>query len=67
MTTDPCESKALESYNASTAGLVHSLFRFLTRRTRLFCRMERLKQMREDMHGKYTELTDEKEVIRTCA
>ncbi|KAI0303271.1 thioredoxin-like protein [Russula brevipes] len=29
--------------------------------------MERLKQMREDMHGKYTELTDEKEVIRTSA
>jgi len=29
--------------------------------------MEHLKQMREDMHGKYTELTDEKEVIRTCA
>jgi len=29
--------------------------------------MERLKQMREEMHGKYTELTDEKEIIRTCA
>ncbi|KAH9966085.1 thioredoxin-like protein, partial [Russula dissimulans] len=29
--------------------------------------MERLKQMREDMHGKYTELTDEKEIIRTTA
>jgi len=29
--------------------------------------MERLKQMREDMHGKYTELTDEKEIIRTSA
>ncbi|KAI9512214.1 thioredoxin-like protein [Russula earlei] len=29
--------------------------------------MTRLKQMREDMHGKYTELTDEKEVIRTSA
>jgi hypothetical protein len=29
--------------------------------------MERLKQMREDMHGKYTELTDEKEVVRTSA
>ncbi|KAF8272566.1 thioredoxin-like protein [Lactarius quietus] len=26
--------------------------------------MERMKQMREEMHGKYTELTDEKEVIR---
>jgi hypothetical protein len=26
-----------------------------------------LKQMREEMHGKYTELTDEKEVIRTSA
>lgn len=29
--------------------------------------MERLKQMREEMHGKYTELTDEKQIIRTCA
>lgn len=29
--------------------------------------MERLKQMREDMHGKYTELTDEKDIIRTSA
>lgn len=29
--------------------------------------MERMKQMREEMHGKYTELTDEKEVIRTSA
>ncbi|KAI0284361.1 thioredoxin-like protein [Russula aff. rugulosa BPL654] len=29
--------------------------------------MEHLKQMREEMHGKYTELTDEKEVIRTSA
>ena len=29
--------------------------------------MERMKQMREDMHGKYAELTDEKEVIRTSA
>jgi hypothetical protein len=29
--------------------------------------MEHLKQMREDMHGKYTELTDEKEIIRTTA
>jgi hypothetical protein len=29
--------------------------------------MEHLKQMREEMHGKYTELTDEKEIIRTCA
>jgi hypothetical protein len=29
--------------------------------------MESLKQMREDMHGKYNELTDEKEVIRTSA
>jgi hypothetical protein len=29
--------------------------------------MERLKQMREDMHGKYTELTDEKEIIWTGA
>jgi len=37
--------------------------------TRVFSgsRMERLKQMREDMHRKYTELTDEKEIIRTCA
>jgi hypothetical protein len=26
-----------------------------------------LKQMREEMHGKYTELTDEKEIIRTSA
>jgi hypothetical protein len=30
-------------------------------------RMESIKQMREDMHGKYTELTDEKEIIRTSA
>ncbi|KAN0131441.1 Thioredoxin-like fold [Lactarius tabidus] len=29
--------------------------------------MERMKQMREEMHGKYTEVTDEKEVIRTSA
>ncbi|KAI9448171.1 thioredoxin-like protein [Lactarius indigo] len=29
--------------------------------------MERMKQMREEMHGKYSELTDEKEVIRTSA
>ncbi|KAI0269119.1 thioredoxin-like protein [Gloeopeniophorella convolvens] len=29
--------------------------------------MERLKQMREDMHGKYSEVTDEKEVIRSTA
>jgi len=29
--------------------------------------MERLKQMREELHGKYTELTDEKEIVRTCA
>jgi hypothetical protein len=29
--------------------------------------MERLKHMREEMHGKYTELTDEKEIIRTSA
>jgi hypothetical protein len=29
--------------------------------------MERLKNMREEMHGKYTELTDEKEIIRTSA
>ncbi|KAH9977928.1 thioredoxin-like protein [Lactifluus volemus] len=29
--------------------------------------MERMKQMREEMHGKYTELTDEKEIIRTSA
>jgi len=29
--------------------------------------MERMKQMRDEMHGKYTELTDEKEVIRTSA
>lgn len=29
--------------------------------------MERMKQMREEMHGKYAELTDEKEVIRTSA
>ncbi|KAH9045547.1 thioredoxin-like protein [Lactarius pseudohatsudake] len=29
--------------------------------------MERMKQMREEMHGKYTELTDEKDVIRTSA
>jgi hypothetical protein len=29
--------------------------------------MERLKQMREEMHGKYAELTDEKEIIRTSA
>jgi len=26
-----------------------------------------MKQMREDMHGKYVELTDEKEVVRTSA
>jgi hypothetical protein len=30
-------------------------------------RVERVKHMREDMHGKYTELTDEKEIIRTSA
>jgi hypothetical protein len=29
--------------------------------------MEHMKQMREDMHGKYAELTDEKEIIRTSA
>jgi hypothetical protein len=29
--------------------------------------MENLKQMGEDMYGKYTEQTDEKEIIRTCA
>jgi hypothetical protein len=29
--------------------------------------MERVKHMREDMHGKYAELTDEKEIIRTSA
>jgi hypothetical protein len=29
--------------------------------------MERSKQMREDMHGKYAELTDEKEIVRTSA
>ncbi|KAI0307296.1 thioredoxin-like protein [Multifurca ochricompacta] len=29
--------------------------------------MERIKQMRESMHGKYAEMTDEKEVIRTSA
>jgi hypothetical protein len=48
-----------------------SLIRITDLGTRLFfplcCRMERLKQMREEMHGKYTELTDEKEIIRTSA
>ncbi|TFY67793.1 hypothetical protein EVG20_g3811 [Dentipellis fragilis] len=29
--------------------------------------MERVKRMQEDQHGKYTEMTDEKEVIRTSA
>ncbi|KAI0068785.1 thioredoxin-like protein [Artomyces pyxidatus] len=29
--------------------------------------MELMKQMREDMHGKYSEITEEKEVIRTSA
>jgi hypothetical protein len=33
----------------------------------LVCRMERWKQMWEEMYGKYTELTDEKEIIRTSA
>lgn len=30
-------------------------------------RMELMKQMREDNHGKYTEMSDEKLVIRTSA
>lgn len=30
-------------------------------------RMENLKQMKENEHGKYTEITDEKEVVRVSA
>lgn len=30
-------------------------------------RMERVTQMKQDMHGKYTEVTDEKELIRISA
>jgi hypothetical protein len=29
--------------------------------------MERTKKMQQDNHGKYTEITDEKEVIRVSA
>jgi hypothetical protein len=30
-------------------------------------RMEKVRNMRESEHGRYTEITDEKEVIRTSA
>lgn len=30
-------------------------------------RMESVKQMKENEHGKYTEITDEKEVVRVSA
>lgn len=29
--------------------------------------MERVKEMRENEHGRYTEVTDEKEVVRVSA
>jgi hypothetical protein len=29
--------------------------------------MERAKEMRENQHGRYTEITDEKEVVRASA
>lgn len=29
--------------------------------------MERMKEMKENKHGRYTEIMDEKEVIRTSA
>ena len=66
MTTVPSESRASKSFNASTENLLLSFAGFVADWA-YACRMERLKQMREEMHGKYTELTDEKEVIRTSA
>ena len=71
MTTGRSESRASKSCNASTEEPFYFLCRFRSWLTGyavlLACRMERLKHMREEMHGKYTELTDEKEVIRTSA
>jgi hypothetical protein len=76
---DPFESRVSKNYNASTEEALFTYFvpvfhqsdKITDLGTRLFFRlvrrMERLKQMREDMHGKYTELTDEKEIIRMSA
>jgi hypothetical protein len=76
---DPSESRVSKNYNASTEALFTyfvpvsvNLIKITNLGTRHFFfrlvrRMEHLKQMREEMHGKYTELTDEKEIIRTCA